>query len=315
MPPATASSSENRTDEPFPCPFPSPDAPPPSPGHIIKLRYTPLQLNVLAVEEPASKYHELLRDAHSVEGMPVVCCALHSQVPLVAAAVRSLAPQARIAYCMTDEAALPLANSWTVRAARESGLLNTIISCGQAFGGELEAVTLYSGLLAAHFVAHADVAIVAIGPGTVGTATAFGHTGVAQGLALNAAAALDGVPVCALRVSFTDARERHRGVSQHSLTALTSVCLAEAVVALPDSNSLPREQLIQLEQTLEQAGVYSQHGVIPLSVERERINLRGLVVTTMGRSEAEDPAFFQTSFAAGILAAKLAGERGRMTKR
>jgi hypothetical protein len=278
-------------------------------GHVIKLRYTPLQLDVLAVEEPASPYHQLLSEARSLEGIPVVCCSLHSQMPLVAAAIRSHAPNARVACCITDEGALALPFSRVCREARKVGLIDIMISCGQAFGGELEAVNLYSGLLAARHVAHADAVICAIGPGAVGTATACGHTGVAQGQALNAAAALDGVPICALRVSFADARARHFGVSHHSLVALGTVCLAEAIVALPGRDCLPPEQSARIDSDLERAGVYHQHGVVELPVARERINLRGLSVTTMGRSEADDPAFFMTSYAAGVLAQTLMRDR------
>ena len=105
--------------------------------------------------------------------MPVVCCGLHSQVPLVAAAAKFARPDARVAYVMTDQASLPLALSDVAARSRAAGLLDATITCGQAFGGEIEAVTLHSGLLAARHVRGADVAIVAIGPGVVGTAHAL----------------------------------------------------------------------------------------------------------------------------------------------
>ena len=56
---------------------------------------------------------------------------------------------------------------------------------------------------------------------------------LASGEALNAAAAIEGRPVAALRVSFADPRERHRGVSHHSITILGSVCTTPANVAVP----------------------------------------------------------------------------------
>ncbi|MBN2839986.1 MAG: DUF3866 family protein, partial [Coriobacteriia bacterium] len=83
----------------------------PVPGHIMKLRYTPLQRDVTAVEEPISPHHDVMVAARSLDGLPVVCCGLHSQVPIVAAAIKERAPQARVAYVMTDESALPLALS------------------------------------------------------------------------------------------------------------------------------------------------------------------------------------------------------------
>ena len=59
----------------------------PSGGHVMKLRYTPLQLDVLSVEEPASPHHAVMAAAEDLDGMPVACCGLHSQAPLVAASV------------------------------------------------------------------------------------------------------------------------------------------------------------------------------------------------------------------------------------
>ena len=94
------------------------------------------------------------------------------------------------------------------------------MTSGQAFGGELEAVTIWTGLLAAAELVGADVVIVADGPGNLGTDTTWGVSALASGHALNAAEALGGRPVAALRISFADARERHRGVSHHSLTIL-----------------------------------------------------------------------------------------------
>ncbi len=149
----------------------------PSGGHVMKLRYTPLQVDVNAVEEPDGGTYGVMRTVTSVEEMPVVCCGLHSQMPLAAAAIKERAPQARVAYCHTDFGSLPYALSNVARECRQAGLVDAAISCGQAFGADLEAVNLHSGLLAAKHVAGADIAIVAIGPGMVGTATPFGHGG------------------------------------------------------------------------------------------------------------------------------------------
>src|SRR4051794_16927707 len=207
--------------------------PPLGPGHLVKARYTPQQVLVLGVDEQGSPHHERLRDADDLLGMPVVVADLHSSVPAVLAGVRSVRPQARVAYLMTDGGALPAWFSRTVAGLRDAGWLAACVTVGQAFGGDLEAVTLHTGLLAARLVAEADGAVVAQGPGNLGTGTRWGFSGVAAGEAVNAAATLRGRPVAALRVSGADARERHRGVSHHSLTALGRVALAPADVAVP----------------------------------------------------------------------------------
>ena len=57
-------------------------------------------------------------------------------------------PDVRIAYVMTDGAALPGGFSRLVAELRAAGLVDGWITSGQAFGGELEAVTVWTGLLA-----------------------------------------------------------------------------------------------------------------------------------------------------------------------
>lgn len=280
----------------------------PSGGHIMKMRYTPVQFDVRAVEEQDSPHHAVMREAESLAGMPVACCGLHSQVPLVAAAVKAVDPALRVAYVMSDEAALPLVLSDVVRAAQDAGLLDATVSTGQAFGGTYEAVNLHSGLLAARHVARADVAIAAIGPGVVGTATPMGHGGIAQGEALNAVSSLDGTAVAVLRLSFADTRARHRCVSHHTLTALTRIASHGALVAVP---SLPEEYAAQIDVVLEDSGVWKKHvRVDALAGRTPPPPMRGVEVKTMGRGIAEDPAFFAAAFAAGEVCARIA--RGEM---
>ncbi|MDO9556799.1 MAG: DUF3866 family protein [Coriobacteriia bacterium] len=271
----------------------------PSAGHIMKLRYTPLQRDVFTVEEQGSPHHDVMAEATDLTGMPVVCCGLHSQVVPVVAAIKEARPDARIAYVMTDGAALPLALSRVMRQASAAGLVDVTITSGQSFGGELEAVNLHSALLAARHVAKVDVAVVAIGPGVVGTATPFGHGGVAQGEAMNATAALGGVPIACLRVSFADSRSRHRGVSHHTLTALTRVALTSVVVAIPVGDP---EQTAEIEHALADADVWERH--CPERVEVEGLpHTRGIGLRSMGRGPDDDPAFFAAAVAAGRVAA------------
>lgn len=269
-------------------------------GHIMKLRYTPLQRDVLAVEEAASEHSAALRDADDLGGVPVVCCPLHSHVLPVAAAVKEAVPDARVAYVMTDEAALPLAISDAVADMRRVGLVDGTVTAGHAFGGDLEAVTLHSALLAAVRVLSADVVVTAIGPGIPGTASRFGHGGVAAGEAINAAAALGGRPVASLRVSFADARERHRGVSHHSLVALGRVALAPALVAVPVVDARQSEQI---DRALESAGIWERHERVV--VDARIPDTRGVPLVSMGRTPEDDPAFFLAAAAAGRVAATL----------
>ncbi len=272
-------------------------ADPTGPGHLVKARYTPLQTVVLGVEEPGSPHHGVMADADSLDGMPVVVADLHSALPAVVAGVRADQPGARIAYLMTDGGALPLWYSRTVAAL--SHLLCGTVTVGQAFGGELEAVTLYSGLLAARHVLGADLAVVTQGPGNLGTGTRWGFSGVAAGEAVNAVAALGGRPVAALRLSGADPRARHRGVSHHSLTAYGRVALARADVVVPAelSSSLAAEL----------APLAKRHALVRVGTGGLAEALHDLPVelSTMGRGLADDPDYFLTAAAAGRHAAAL----------
>lgn len=281
------------------------------PGHIIKSRYTSLQADVGSTEEHLDP--ELV-DVDSVDGMPVVAAALHSQVPAVALGIRSARPDARIAYVMTDGAALPLALSDLVARMQAAGLLDTTVTCGHAFGGDLEAVSVFSALAVARHVARADVAIVAMGPGIVGTGTRLGFSGIEVGPVLDAATALGGQAVAALRVSFADPRPRHRGVSHHTLTTLRVACRDRTTVALP---LLGGEEEAVMRAELAEAGIDARHDVIDVTPPDVLADLgpAGLDVVSMGRPAADDPALFLAAAAAGLLAAdrapaRLAAEQG-----
>lgn len=283
-----------------------PDRLPPDPaaahGHLVKARYMPLQTLVLGADEQDSEHHELLRDADDLGGMPVVVADLHSALPAVVAGVRSVRPEARVAYVMTDGGALPLWFSRTIAGLREAGWLAASVTVGQAFGGDVEAVSLHSGLLAARLVLGADVAVVSQGPGNLGTGTRWGFSGVAAGDAVNAVATLGGRAVACLRVSGADPRERHRGISHHSLTAYGRVALARADVVVP---RLGGDLGALVESQAEDLG--DRHTLVTVAVDGLADALRGSPVqlSTMGRGPEEDAAPFLAAAAAGVHAARL----------
>ena len=282
-----------------------PDRLPPDrdePGHIVKARYTPLQATVLAADEQDSPHHAALRDADSIDGMPVIVADLHSALTPILAGLRTTRPDARVVYVMSDGGALPLWLSRTVPALRASGWLHATITVGQSFGGDVEAVTLHTGLLAAHHVLGADIAVVTQGPGNLGTGTRWGFSGVATGEAVNAVNTLGGRAVAALRVSEVDDRPRHRGVSHHSLTALGRVALTPADVAVPvvegEFGAVVRESCRPLAD---------RHRLVEVAIDGLLDALRATPVplSSMGRGLDDDPLYFLAAAAAGRHAAAL----------
>src|SRR5688500_5309378 len=87
-----------------------PDRLPPDPegtGHLVKARYTPLQVSVQGVDEQDTEHHALMVDADDLGGMPVVVAALHSALPPVLIGMLATDPDLKVAYVMTDGGALP----------------------------------------------------------------------------------------------------------------------------------------------------------------------------------------------------------------
>jgi hypothetical protein len=271
-------------------------------GHLVKARYTPLQAVVLGADEPDSPHHAVLRDADDLGGLPVVVADLHSALPAIVAGVHAERPAARIVYVMTDGGALPLWFSRTVAGLREVGALAATVTVGQAYGGDLEAVSVHTGLLAAVHALGADVAVVAQGPGNLGTGTRWGFSGVAAGEAINAAGVLGGRPIGSLRVSAVDPRDRHRGVSHHSLTAYGRVALVPCDIVVP---LLPGDFGATVRAAAGALG--PRHRLVEVPVDELDAALRASPVRleTMGRGLDDDPAAFLTAAAAGRHAATL----------
>ena len=290
-------------------------AQPPQPaGHLVKARYLPLQAMVAGADEQGSEHHDLLREADSIDGMPVVVADLHSALSPIVLAIHHDRPGTRVVYVMTDQGALPLAFSRSVAELRSSGLLTGTVTVGQAFGGDLEAVSVHSGLLAARLALGADIAVVTQGPGNLGTGTRWGFSGVEAGEVVNAAGTLGGRPVGALRISGADQRARHHGLSHHSLTAYGRVALLPADLAVPDLAHAARLEVSQSADVVDLAeSVLS--GAASLTLHRQiLVDLNGLDqalrrspvrLSTMGRDFDGDPAYFLASAAAGRHAASL----------
>jgi hypothetical protein len=243
-------------------------------AHVMKLPYTSLQ----SARRHAEETDEL---ASSLEGMPVVCCSLHSQLAPVCA---GLGEGIRVAYVQLPGGALPVSLSDAVRELKGQRLLDVTIASGACFDADVECVGVPSALAWAK-AQGCDAAVCSIGPGVVGTGSRLGHGGLAVAESANAASALGGAPVVAVRVSYADERERHRGVSHHTRAAL-ELCLGEVVVAWPAGLEAPYWLAARDE--------------VDASGWREACER--LTLNHMGRGPEEDPSFFAAAYAAGLAA-------------
>jgi uncharacterized protein DUF3866 len=248
-------------------------------AHVMKLPYAPGQLAVVHAEERQELPEEL-------GGLPVVCCSLHSQVAPVCAGLEG---GLRVAYVQVPGGALPVALSDAVRLLRERGLLGATAAVGACVDGEAQCVSVASALLWAA-AERFDAVVCAIGPGIVGTGSAFGHGGVAAAEAANATHALGGAAVLAVRASAADERERHRGVSHHA-RAVLRLCLGTVRVPWPAGWEAP---------------AWLEHRE-DVDVDGWEEACAGLPLSHMGRGPGEDPLFFASAFAAGRFARGLVG--------
>ena len=248
-------------------------------AHVMKLPYTPGQGAAVHGEEG----REL---PETLNGLPVVCCSLHSQIAPVYAGI---GPGLRTAYVQLPGGALPVSLSDSVRTLRERGLLEVTVAVDACVDGDVQCVSAASALLWCKAEGF-DIVVCGIGPGIVGTGSSFGHGGLAAAGAANAASALGGEPLLAVRASQADVRERHRGASHHARDVLR-LCGDRVVAAWP-RGSAPPGWLRPVEE-VDVEGWESACADLPLS--------------HMGRGPEQDGLFFAAAFAAGRLARSRVG--------
>ncbi|NLC11976.1 MAG: DUF3866 family protein [Firmicutes bacterium] len=283
-------------------------------GHLMKMRYTPLQIKVNSYEESRGINSLAFLNFKGMERCPVLLAELHSMVNPLVCVIKEKIPDARLVYIMTDSASLPMALSYNIYQLKKNKLLLATITCGHAFGGDLETVNIFTALMAGFLEYSPHAMIIAPGPGIVGTGTKYGNTSLEQGENVNRINLLQGNPIFVPRVSFAEKRRRHYGISHHTLTCLTELSLTPAEVAFP---VLEKEQMSYLLGQIKRANLFSKHKVYFLHVQKiiEKWKKRREAFTTMGRNIEEDPIFFEGVAAAGLRAVKLIEERGINTWR
>jgi Protein of unknown function (DUF3866) len=259
----------------------------PTGGHIMKMRYTSLQTDTGSFEE------ENPQATTSLQGVPVIVCSLHSQMAAAAVAFHECSPHARLVYVMTDGAALPIKFSDLVAELRNQEVIAATVTCGHAFGGDSEAVSIASALVAAKQVHHADAIVVAMGPGVVGTGTPLGTTALETVDIATWAYRLGGDPIFALRGSSSDERPRHVGISHHSRTSLAFLRAGSIPVTVPVS-----AEDVSVAEGIGETEPTEIDGVFEVFT-----NENAPRITTMGRDVRADPLFFRLSAAAGVAAA------------
>lgn len=278
-------------------------------GHIMKMRYTPFQVAIQSMEEQGSPYHKRIKDFKSLNDMPIIVGSLHSMLAPAVAFLKYYNPQLNITYIMSDGASLPISISKSVRELKQKRLIDHTITYGNAFGGDYEAVNIYTALIGAKEITKCDIAIVTMGPGIVGTGTEYGFTGVEQGMIIDAVNTLGGKPIAIPRISFADKRERHFGLSHHSATTFRKITKTHATISFPILNN--KQKMSILKKQIQESHLLEMHTIQYKEVKELEDILKyfEIKVSTMGRRYRQDPEFFLSAAAASKMALKNIEER------
>ena len=255
----------------------------PEPGaHVMTLPYTPLQAATRFAEEDGV-------EAERLDGMPVVCCTLHSQVAPVAAALAGL----RVAYVQVAGGALPVSLSDTVRELRSRGLVAESIAVAPCFDADLQCASVAVGA--------ACRACARGGRGDRGRRPrdrrhrfrVRPRRGRARPRSRTSPRRSAASRCSRSACREADQRERHRGISHHTSAVL------DAVLAHGRLAGGGRQPPGWLEPRVE------------VDADGWREACAGLPLAHMGRGPDDDPRFFEAAFAAGLLARSERRERRR----
>jgi Protein of unknown function (DUF3866) len=258
--------------------------------HVMKLNYTSLQHPV----DPAERQAVGVMADMQPKVPPVLVLPLHGHLAPAAWAAAQVAPGPRVGYVQTGGGALPGSFSRDVHQLRERGLLAGHVTAAPAYGGEHEALSTVGALDAATSELGWEAILVGPGPGIIGSDTAYGHGGMAALDSAHAALSLGLPTLISPRLSSSDPRDRHRGLSHHTRTVL-DLLLAPVDVAVPEGEN----------EVVTALGAF-EHRVHQVPIDLDGYAAAGLPTTTMGRSLQDDPLFFAAALASGTYLARVA---------
>jgi hypothetical protein len=221
----------------------------------------------------------------------------------------------RLGYVQTQGGALPGSLSRDVIELRGRELMRGHVTAGPAYGGEAEAITTIGALDAGARSLGWDAIVAGPGPGILGSATRYGHGGMAALETAHASLAAGLATLMAPRLSSSDPRPRHRGLSHHTRAALEAL-LAPVRVPVPEvavegwpllDAEAPEGGSPQaaLDELIEICG--GRHDIAVERVDLDGYSASELPATTMGRTIEEDPLFFAAALAAGRALAEAVG--------
>ncbi|ADQ46216.1 hypothetical protein Calkro_1360 [Caldicellulosiruptor kronotskyensis 2002] len=260
-----------------------------SKGHIMKLRYTPLQFSVLTEEE---KNPDLFDKVPNFNDIIVIVCELHSMLLPLCIYLKEKVKRIKISVILNDWGMLNAKLSHNLEFLKENKFVDYIITCQEAFNGEFECINEINSLIFSQSLG-CDVAIISPLPGIVGTGTKFGFSSYKAVHVIEDVVRFGGRVVFPVRVSKNEKRQRHRFISHHSLTILNYV---NCSVEIP---------IFDFEDKIFFAKIYkilnnyrAKHTVAVVNeIDKMIVEKYKSIMSTMGRSYEQDCEYFLELFA------------------
>jgi hypothetical protein len=262
--------------------------------HVMKLNYTSLQHPVVPIELAAfagGRGNAKGASERNARSIPVLVLPLHGHLAPAAWAAAQAAPGLKVGYVQTAGGALPGSMSRDVAELRGRGLLCAHVTAAPSYGGEHESLSVAGALDAAAQKLGWDAAIAGPGPGIIGSESRLGHGGMSALDNAHAALALGLPTLLSPRISAADRRDRHRGVSHHTLTVM-QMLLGAVEVPVPAGHPVVTAQLAE-------AAAW-RHKLREAPADLGGYAASGLPARTMGRTLEDDPLFFAAPLAAGV---------------
>ncbi|MFR9071310.1 MAG: DUF3866 family protein, partial [Paraclostridium sp.] len=135
---------------------------------------------------------------------------------------------------------------------------------------------------------------VSMGPGIAGTGTKYGFTGIEQGPILDAVKKLGGNPIAIPRISFADKRDRHVGISHHSITVLSEIVNVNVNIPIGIED---KDKLEYVNKQIEKNNLQEKHNIVYIKPGNtfDDLSYYGLKVKSMGRNYEQDSEFFDAA--------------------
>lgn len=262
-------------------------------GHIIKMKYTQIQTRVKAIEEE-ERYREFFISPLNIGAKPVIFASLHSMLPAVVSVIKDKNPNVNITCIYTYGGAMNCQNSFILRELKYKRLIDNVITVGECFGGDYEAINIYTALIFSFKGLSSDLAIVCCGPGIAGTSTYYGFSSLDLIHPIYASKVLGCNMIVVPRISLKDMRKRHYGISMHTIAILNCI---DFPVYIPIPNSI----YDLVENQLFENGINNKHKVVLVNGYNagEAMKKAGIKPDVMGRGYMDDMEYFECCGASG----------------